>query len=109
MTKSELQIGMLLVLREGSKFIIMPNQSGELVGVGQDGYYFMMVNRNSDLTSKTSPKGDIVAVYDRGYNPEYLLSFNEQNRRLIWRRNDVKEMTLSEVCSVLGYEVKIKK
>lgn len=109
MTKSELQIGMLLELREGGKFILMPNQSGELVGVSQDGCYFMMSNRNSDLTSKTSPKGDIVAVYDRGYNPEYLLSFNEQNRRLIWKRNDIKEMTMEEISNALGYEVKLKK
>ncbi len=50
----------------------------------------------------------IEAVYGRAHNRD-LLSNKPNGRPLLWERQTVKKMTLSDICKELGYDVEIIK
>jgi hypothetical protein len=87
MEKSDLRDGMVVELRSGKIDVIDHDERGygtsEVVCCG---------NFNDDLTHKKDRDCDIMKIYE-----------------LVWRRDEVEEMTLSQVCKELGRTIKIVK
>ena len=65
---------------------------------------------NDDLTSKHGSDYDIVAVRRPIQKSDCVYSaFAVKRGTLIYERNEPEEMTLAEVCKLLGKEIKIIK
>lgn len=113
-TKNDLYSGQLVITRNGRKYIITKTEDGCLVGIGETpySYYAIECNCNEDLTNIHLDISDIMKVYGRpkkAWECQLLNIWNIEYRDLLWERDTIKEMTLSEVCEALGYEVKIVK
>lgn len=100
MTKSDLENGMICEVRNGSLFLWL---NGYLCGINE-----WVCGTNEDLTYKYSnPDYDIVAVYKPSYKALAAMLNMNSNKTLIWRRQEVKEITVPEIESILGYPIKI--
>ena len=103
MTKKELKTGMVVEYRDGDKrMVLLGNQVGDVLicGTGWED----LDNYRDDLCHNHHEQLDIVAVYEphhkREMNP---LCWKEQ--KCIWRRSEVKEVTLSEIAEKFGVSV----
>lgn len=122
MKKSDLKTGYLVVTRDGHEYvvylnvltnyqrdkkpedIIVYNQGDSRRWNGLDTY-------NEDLTYKGKEnKNDIMEVYML-YHPFTLqdMTYCEQMRKLLWQREEPKELTIKEIEEILGYSIKIIK
>lgn len=110
MKKSDLKTGMVVETRNGEKYLVMlgPDCEGrELINFGSG---FMPLSRYADsLMIKTGDEGfDIMKVYSVGGSIRCLLRDKERMKfKLIWERDEPKEMTLEEIEKELGYKIKI--
>ena len=110
MTKDDLKVGMLVVLRDGDGYIIMPSPDRGLIAINSSRQWFSVEHRNDNLTSKVDESMDIVAVCSLPKLYIHYFNFDTNGRTLLWKEPEpVIEMTLKEVCDILGYEVKIIK
>lgn len=118
MTKDELKAGYLVELKNGERYVIMfynEDKYTDFILIDETGHGYIPFTYDAYLhdtypVSQTE-KGayDIEKVW--GFpNTQFTLSelFDTSIRNLLWQR-EVKEMTLEEVCEVLGYEIKIVK
>ena len=110
MTKSELQTGMIVELRNGNTYIIMLNHCGTvktdiLAGMAEDKTithrWASLDNYYEDLTHQNIKDLDIVRVYSTRV---YQIN---RKKDLIWERPEVKEVTMDEVEKMFGCKVKI--
>lgn len=111
-TKDDLKTGMLVVTRDGRKWIVMKDlydknyeETGVLSNLDE---FNLLASYNDDLTfisrsGKHIEKLDIVEVYD----VKSILDFDIIYRKLLWKREEVKELTVGEISKLLGYKVKI--
>lgn len=104
-TKADLENGMVVECRNGERYLVL---KGKLL----DGAHWKHI---SDYTAemKEYVKGtypyDIMKVYDTIGVTNLHNIFSDENLILIWERQEVEEMTLAEVCKLLGREIKIIK
>lgn len=94
MKKDELQIGYLVVFRNGDKSIILPNMNNSLVAVVEDTGFMPLVEYDDDLycTPTDDPEVaefDIMKVYGRSTSSGYLNSYTIDNRSLLWKREEL--------------------
>ena len=120
MELKDLKTGMRIILRNGGEYIVLkdvitPYEEGkEDMYILIDGGWMSSSSYNDDLTSKGNSKDfDIMEVYEQN-NGEYLdgsvLDKNAiKKMNLIWKREEKKKMTVSEICKELGYDVEIVK
>ena len=113
MTKKDLKSGMIALLRSGDRYLVLTNCDTKRYGK-QD---FCLIRRsgfltgnqyNDDLTNNHGDDKD----YDiaKIYSPFVCGTTHEMALDdLIWEREDVKEMTVSEIEEKLGYPIKIVK
>lgn len=122
MKKSDLKTGYLVVTRDGHEYvvylnvltdyqhdkkpedIIVCNQGDSRRWDGLDVY-------NEDLTYKGKEnRNDIMEVYLL-YHPFALqdMSYYKQMRKLLWKREETKELTIKQIEEILGYSIKIIK
>ena len=103
-TKDDLKVGMLVECEEMGLCMIMEDSTFGLVYVSDVGY--MMVN---DLDDNFENKNDIYSinkVYSIATN--YGLGIlNTHTRELLWKREEVKELTVDEISELLGYKVRV--
>jgi hypothetical protein len=105
MKKSDLKTGMFAELRNGKFYLVLEMPEGPVLANVNKITYTDTIH--DDLTGWESDM-DIIAVYERyGHTINDLLKVNLTNRKLIWRREEPKEMTVEEIQEALGYKVKI--
>ena len=102
----DLKTGMVVETRLGEKYLII-NRDGKLCGIGTNCY--MTIDgewpHKSNMTWPDDSDLDIMKVFEpRLGNINRMLS---DERNCIWNREDVRKMTVSEICKELGYEVEI--
>lgn len=122
-TKADLTFNMLVVTESGEKFVLYFDEnlkSDKFFGVSDDGMWISMNSYNNNLEYDAEavncgmPKKNfnIKEVYSSPryhymYSTEDI--FNVFDRDLLWKREEVKKMTVAEISEALGYEVEIVK
>jgi hypothetical protein len=104
-TKANLESGMVVECRNGKRFLVLRDKL--LNGTR----WRAIENYTSELkecVNGTYPY-DIMKVYDTIGVTSLAGVFVDDNLILIWERKEVEEMTLEEVCRLLGKEIKIVK
>lgn len=101
-TKKDLKDGMVVKTREGNYYLVCGDLFIRDIG------YLEIDTYNNDLTSKLFNKADIVTVYAKIHS---LVCLNdvEYNKTALWKREEVKEMTIAEIEKELGYSIKVVK
>lgn len=123
MKKSDLKTGYLVVTREGHEYVVYLNvltgyqhnkKSEDIIvcNQGDNRRWDGLDVYNEDLTYKGSKvhKNDIMEVYLL-YHPFALqdMSYCEQMRKLLWKREETRELTVKQIEEILGYSIKIIK
>ena len=63
---------------------------------------------DEDMCYKNDNSFDIMKVYLPNHPYAFMnITYQESNRKLIWERNNVKEMTMREIEEHLGCKIKI--
>ena len=115
MKKSDLKTGMVVETRYGEKYLVMLNpdyKNMELINF-KGGYMPLYYYNNELIFTEQSVLGfdvgfDVVKVYSVGWTIRDLLTDKEcMEFKLIWERNEPKEMTIEEIEKELGYKIKI--
>lgn len=108
MTLNDLKTGMIVKIRNGEYHIIMRDfiDAGDvLAGLSCNnkilGTWTSLSNYNQDMTHSGVPYLDIVSVY-----ASYPYSADTPTR-LLWERNEYKEVTMKEIEEKFGCKVKI--
>ncbi len=103
-TKADLQTGDVILRRDGTTEIY----NGELgMFITKDGWNDLAHERN-DLTDSISSEFDIVAVRRPRNKFDCVFdAFVKERGELVYERKEVEEMTLAEICKILGKEIKI--
>lgn len=102
MKKSSLESGMVVKTKDGKKYLLVAVRA-ELVLVGKEEWTTLR-NYREDLLHDIYEDLDIVEVYATNGGP-----FNRMIElgRLIWKRENKKKMTVSQIEKELGYEIEI--
>ena len=108
MTLNDLKTGMIVKIRNGEYHIIMRDfiDDGDiLAGLSCNnkilGTWTSLSNYNQDMTHSGVPYLDIVSVY-----ASYPYS-EDTTTRILWERNEYKEVTMKEIEEKFGCKVKI--
>lgn len=106
MTLQDLKTGMVVEIRDGGKYMIV-NLDGELFGIGMNCYITLDGEQphKSNMTWPDNSDLDIMKVFKPALNEFSRMLSDERNR--IWDREEVRKMTVSEICKELGYKVEI--
>lgn len=115
--KSDLKVGQIVELRNGSKRMVMPKAgTSMLVFIGENGQYGESDNYSSDLKSYNDVLYDIVKVFSCSDYSSKVLSFDctdYGSRKVLFERQaEVKELTMDQIAALAGIPVsqlKIKK
>ena len=105
-TKADLKTGDVLLRRDGTVEIY----NGELDVFILQSHWNDPSNTRLDLTSKINKNADIMAIRRPVTKSDCIFgAFEEGYERgvLVYQRKEVEEMTLEEVCKLLGKEIKI--
>lgn len=114
--KDDLKAGYVVKTRARGLYMVTRNDIDQLVMVDQYNGYMPLSEYNDDLTDsdRTSCLGseadenyDIVEVYGYSAINGRTREIETAHRKLLWKREEPKEMTLEEVEKALGYPVKI--
>lgn len=105
-TKADIKVGYVVKHRNGTLSMAM------LVGEEIEprlidtlgGYTYMF---NEDLTNYGSDTWDIVEVYGYASNCGWAIKISTEYRTLLWKREEVKKMTVEEIEKELGYKIEI--
>lgn len=105
-TKADLKTGDVILRRNG----ITEIYNGELdMFITKDGWNDL-AHEHNDLTDSISSEFDIVAVRRPRKKFDCVFdAFVKERGDLVYERKEVEEMTLAEVCKLLGKEIKIIK
>lgn len=108
-TKADLRTGDVVLRRDGDIEIVIRLDKFELF-LRDDGQYNDLYGINDDLTSTFAINRDIIAVRRPNYDHECTFSaFEYKKGILVYDREqeETEEMTLAEVCKLLGKNIKI--
>lgn len=104
-TKEDLRTGDLLKRQDGYIEMVIKEYGTLLTS---DGDWNDLNGIRKDLTRYYFPEGDIIEVR-RPTKAHECCFKNYDAAPIIWRKKEVEEMTLEEVCKALGKEIKIVK
>lgn len=126
MTKSELKTGMIVTTRDGMEYVVFRNAiyiydnkngtSNDILVNAQSHHWNDLKYYNEDLTyhgrysldDKFIKENEIVKVEIPDHPYSFMdLSFEKHKRKLIWKREIVKEVTMADVEEKFGCKVKI--
>lgn len=96
MNKSELKVGYVVVTREGKKYMVMSNSSGELLLIAGINDWEPLSSYDDDMkcyyTGETSKcafsEFDIMKVFGYSDTSYLALTLNIKNRPLLWEREE---------------------
>lgn len=105
----ELKMGRHVVeTRNGYRYLLVKQEGDTIVGLNLNSstaYVTLILDEN--LQDIEDHEFDIKRVYE--YEDCGFSNIKEELSDPVWERKEVKEMTMKEICDVLGCEVKIKK
>lgn len=112
MTKSNLQTGMIVTLRNGEKMSVYIDAITDTCRVGcdiitngrqwSDLFYY-----NDNLTYQGNKERDIVKIELVSTRTDLNSTGGCSIGETIWERKEVKQMTVAEIEAILGYKVEI--
>lgn len=105
-TKADLKTGDVILRRNGDVEIVIK----EVDALVKPKECNRLADINEDLTHSFLTDGDIVAIRRPKLPTDCQFSaFKEKRGTLVYEREEVEEMTLAEVCKLLGKNIKIVK
>lgn len=106
MELKDLKTGMVVETRDGTKYLIV-NQDGKLCCIGMNRYMTLDGGypHKSNMTWPADSDLDIMKVFKPALGSFNNMLSDEHN--CIWKREEVRRMTVSEISKELGYEVEI--
>lgn len=109
MTKSELKPGYVVRYRDGALRMVMPLENENILVQMEyeDPYWSTLRFHNEDLTCRDVPSCDIMEVYGRSNTRTSVWSFNKNDRKLLWKRNEKKQYTYAQLKEILGEEFEV--
>lgn len=105
MTKDDLKTGMVIETRECLKYVVLKNNEGKLFGMANSQFIGSFCGYNDDMTFTTNRNIDICKVYEiknAGSFNGYASVLEKNNLTLLWKRNETKEIPMSEVMDILA-------
>ena len=96
----EIKEGMLIICQKG-KYLVTRNCYDELIAAHEKGSSWFGIRETSPV--------EVEAIYDRPVLYAKTCQFSTSDRRLLWKKPEVKEMTVAEIEKELGYSVKVVK
>lgn len=112
MNKEDLKVGYVVEVKSNNEqfnglCIVIEGTNG--LGISGENYYSEISYFNDDLTSNIfNSSTKITKVYSKTYiRNAYKVS--TEDRKLLWEREESKEMTIAEIEKELGYKVKVIK
>ena len=112
MEVQNLKSGMVVELRDGSRYVVMVNEGGA-IGINIKDDYTIVLSGSygielykKDLKHSFNKMRDVVKI-----GQIRMDNFTRMTNDFtpIWERDEPKKMTVSEICKELGYEVEIVK
>lgn len=103
-----LKYGYVVKFENGEFAMFMPSQKGDCFNLEDDGccYYFEDFDDKENL--KVEDDNCVIKIYGYTKFGSNSRKLTIGNRPLIWeRQEEVKKMTVSEICKELGYKVEI--
>lgn len=108
MTLDDLKTGMIVETRNGDSYIVMRDfiDDGDVLGGLSDSdnitnTWTSLDNYNKDMKHNLLPEIDIMSVYAS-------YSYNiDKPKKLLWKREEYKEITMREIEEMFGCKVKI--
>jgi hypothetical protein len=105
-TKADLKTGDVVKYRSGDVEIVNRELEMLISKTGWDD----LDSIQDDLTSRINPRYDIIAVRRPEIKSDCQFgAFDNEWGTLVYERKEVEEMTLAQVCKLLGKEIKIVK
>lgn len=117
MKKSDLKTGMIVTLRNWNEYVVFIDaqntnmyDSGSVIVNASKFLWQRLKDFNEDMTNIREKKWDIMKV-ELASHPYCYMNLNNgrENRKLLWEREEVKEMTMEELEKHFGCKVKIIK
>ena len=109
-TKDDLKVGYVVRTRVGDLYMVMPVVDGmSLVKkTGSAGMPLGVYNKDMqhDAILKDTSY-DITEVYGHSVFSAFSLDISTEHRLLLWKREEAKKMTVSEIEKILGYKVEV--
>lgn len=110
MTIEDLKVGMILEIKmqeeeeeEITYCMILPAANGVICVSGPD-FWCPLFHFKNDFSYENV---FIQKVYGLCLSNKYAHALSSQDRKLLWTRPEVKELTLKQIEELLGYSVKI--
>ena len=106
-SKLDFMVGQVIKVRSGIIYMVMCNKFGKMCFARNGG--FMELDSYNHLFNNKSGKRewDIIEVYDRPSLCCFTTEVSTENRELLWKREEAKKMTVSEIEKILGYKVEV--
>lgn len=106
--KSMLEPCMVVKMRNGTlNMVIMVNDRGIFL-ITRNKEYLYLKSYDDNLKYRWDVTDyDIVEIYGLSYNPQKSMDISTECRYLLWKRDEVKKMTVAEIQEALGYKIEI--
>ena len=114
-TKDDLKAGYVVKYRNGDlEMVLMSgtygNEDPMLISVGPSGNWTDIakdIDDNLLCTRAHMRHYDIVEVYGYSLYANCARDVSTDDRKLLWKREEAKKMTVSEIEKILGYKVEV--
>lgn len=83
---------------------VTESKSGKCISGDFD--WFPLESMTDDLTYYDTV---VMEVYDLARSNRWAYQLSTENRKCLWKRDEVKELTVAEIEKLLGYPIKIVK
>ena len=103
-TKYDLKDGDIVILRNGARLILIDGSFSDIGNTINNGLYDL-----DDLTNDLRLDANSATWTNEKNDNDIMIVERPDSYTTIWHREEVKEMTLAQVCEELGYDVKIIK
>ena len=107
-TKNNLEVGQFVVLRDERRFLVLKTDNGQYYLSNTVSCFIGLNGFNDDLTSKTNTDSDVMKVCVPS-SPDNLCGMltGFTLGKIIWEREEVRELTVAQISERLGYKVKV--
>ena len=105
-TKEDLKVGYLVKVRDDRFAHLVDTIDNGMCLNYENGWDTLRVY-NNDLTSQGSDRLDIMEVYGFTIKGYHAHKFEVRDRKLLWKCEEVKEMTIEDIQKALGHKIKV--